>query len=137
MKKTFLSIVVLLFTFAALTGCSKDSTLVPGNENLVTADAGKTGFPNDQTGIITGVIHAPKLFPVIMLYHPSGEWGPYYPEYSSGIFKIPGIPAGVYKMLVTASDVNSPTDTPGSGIQVSLEVIVKPGGVTNVGVINL
>lgn len=122
-----------LFALSVLliTSCSKERIAVnPVGEKSGSAML-KMGLA-DQHGVITGQVISFSKKVMLKIYAETGEFGTYYPDVATGRFKIPGIPEGIYKLVVSDSSAN---DTQGVHQAISVEVIVYAGEITDIGVI--
>ncbi len=126
----------ILFAAIMLTSCSKkdqaDTIAAPGN-----GQASKMAPGVDKTGTITGWINPVIEKTTITVYNQANTFGPFYPGWSDGKFRIADIPAGFYKMSIRYPSISF---DPGGQTDYSTivhEVAVEAGIITDMGEIRL
>ena len=137
MKNKFsfgLFMTVLLMSL--LTSCSKERQLESTNEITQTTAASKGIFVPTNTGIILGRISPSNVKASIMLYDMGNPnvYGPFYPDFVTGQFRIAYLPDGDYKLVISYYLVTSPAGLPST---ISIAVTVQSNTITDLGTIYL
>lgn len=136
-NKFFFTPLFILVSLVFLTSCSKERMPSPAAATQGITDNTNKGVFSDQAGHITGQIDPAAIKAEIRLYDATSEFGPYYHDTNSGLFKIPGIPAGTYKFVIRYYGAGGTSDNQDGYTLYVSEVTVNPGSVTDMGIIRL
>lgn len=140
MKKQIIIRTVLVLLLAGFfASCSKENLLKSTIQNSedIGASSSRSSLLFNQAGGIVGQINPVGTDATLMLYDNQNKaYGPYYPDRSTGSFKMTGLPSGSYKLFIKYpvwGGINEPKIRYKTII---LEVLVESKSITDLGVIN-